>query len=130
MSSLKFRNIEVAPDCPLEEWPTEGIISALERGGLSDWGRIADAPLRSLGTRCATAEARGGVSWWGGRRVNTAGAGGQMALAKHELAGSRQQPTYAGREASRIRAAAHQRLRDAALPQRAAPRCCLTWLRE
>lgn len=43
MTSLRFRNIDADPSGPVETWPTEGIIAALERGGLGDWRRVAKA---------------------------------------------------------------------------------------
>lgn len=39
--SLAFRNIDVDPDAPVADWPTEGVLTALERGGLSHWRRLA-----------------------------------------------------------------------------------------
>ena len=36
-----FRNIEATPDDPVSEWHLEGIQSALERGDLSHWRRLA-----------------------------------------------------------------------------------------
>lgn len=41
MSTLTFRNVEVASGDPVSTWPTEAIQTALERGGLSDWQRLA-----------------------------------------------------------------------------------------
>jgi len=41
MSSLTFRNLDVSPDQPVSEWPLEAIQTALERGSLSDWRRLA-----------------------------------------------------------------------------------------
>lgn len=41
--SLAFRNIDVSPDDPVEDWPTEAVLTALERGGLSHWRRLASA---------------------------------------------------------------------------------------
>lgn len=41
--TLKFRNIDAHPADPVESWPTEGVITALERGDISDWARIASA---------------------------------------------------------------------------------------
>lgn len=41
--ALRFRNVDIAPDAPVEAWPTEGVIIALERGSLRDWRRIASA---------------------------------------------------------------------------------------
>jgi DNA-binding transcriptional regulator YiaG len=41
--SLVFRNIDIDPDDPVETWPTEAVLTALERGGLSHWRRLARA---------------------------------------------------------------------------------------
>lgn len=41
--TLRFRHLDVGSDAPVETWPTEGVLAALERGGLSDWRRIAQA---------------------------------------------------------------------------------------
>lgn len=41
--SLAFRNIDVDPDAPVTEWPTEGVLTALERGGLAHWRRLVVA---------------------------------------------------------------------------------------
>jgi DNA-binding transcriptional regulator YiaG len=41
--TLVFRNIDASPTDPVESWPTEAVITALERGGLSDWHRIGEA---------------------------------------------------------------------------------------
>jgi DNA-binding transcriptional regulator YiaG len=38
---LKFRNLNVSPDDPVETWPFEGILTAIERGTLPDWRRLA-----------------------------------------------------------------------------------------
>jgi DNA-binding transcriptional regulator YiaG len=43
MSALKFRNLDVSPDDPVETWPFEGILAAIERGTLPDWQRLAAA---------------------------------------------------------------------------------------
>jgi hypothetical protein len=43
MTRLRFRNVDADPGDPVERWPTEGMIAALERGGLLDWRRIAAA---------------------------------------------------------------------------------------
>jgi hypothetical protein len=40
---LKFRNLNVSPDDPVESWPFEGILTAVERGTLPDWRRLAAA---------------------------------------------------------------------------------------
>jgi hypothetical protein len=43
MTALRFRNIDASPDDPVETWPFEGILAAVERGTLPDWRRIAAA---------------------------------------------------------------------------------------
>ncbi|MDA8322439.1 MAG: helix-turn-helix transcriptional regulator [Actinomycetota bacterium] len=43
MSALKFRNITASVDDPVETWPFEGILTAVERGTLPDWRRLAAA---------------------------------------------------------------------------------------
>ena len=42
-TTLKFRNIDASPDDPVETWPFEGILAAIERGALPDWHRLAAA---------------------------------------------------------------------------------------
>ena len=41
--SLSFRNIDAVPEDPVHDWPLEGVLTALERGGLSHWRRLAAA---------------------------------------------------------------------------------------
>jgi DNA-binding transcriptional regulator YiaG len=41
--TLAFRNVDVDPDEPVETWPFEGIRTALDRGGLAHWRRLAAA---------------------------------------------------------------------------------------
>ncbi|MGH3754577.1 MAG: helix-turn-helix domain-containing protein [Pseudonocardiaceae bacterium] len=41
--SLVFRNIDVSPEDPVEVWPTEAVLTALERGGLGHWRRLTAA---------------------------------------------------------------------------------------
>jgi hypothetical protein len=43
--SLAFRNIDVSPEDPVELWPTEAVLTALERGGLGHWRRLAAATV-------------------------------------------------------------------------------------
>jgi hypothetical protein len=43
MSPLAFRNVDASPDDPVSEWPLEAIQTALERGGLEHWRRMASA---------------------------------------------------------------------------------------
>jgi DNA-binding transcriptional regulator YiaG len=42
-TALKFRNIKASPGDPVETWPFEGILAAVERGTLPDWRRLAAA---------------------------------------------------------------------------------------
>jgi predicted XRE-type DNA-binding protein len=42
-SALKFRNVVTSPDDPVETWPFEAILAAIERGTLPDWRRLARA---------------------------------------------------------------------------------------
>jgi DNA-binding transcriptional regulator YiaG len=41
-STLRFRNLTVSPDNPVESWPFEGILAAVERGTMPDWRRLAE----------------------------------------------------------------------------------------
>ncbi|WP_217428638.1 helix-turn-helix domain-containing protein [Microlunatus speluncae] len=43
MTTRAFRNLEVHPDDPVEHWGVEGILAAIDRGGMHLWRRIADA---------------------------------------------------------------------------------------
>jgi DNA-binding transcriptional regulator YiaG len=43
VSTLKFRNVTASVDDPVETWPFEGILAAVERGTLPDWRRLAAA---------------------------------------------------------------------------------------
>jgi DNA-binding transcriptional regulator YiaG len=43
MSSLTFRNVDASPDDFVTKWPLEAIQTALERGGLEHWRRLAEA---------------------------------------------------------------------------------------
>lgn len=47
MSELSFRNIDASPEDPVESWPYEGLVTAMERGSLSDWRRVAAAIRRA-----------------------------------------------------------------------------------
>lgn len=40
MAELKFRNLNVTPDDPVEQWGVEGILTAIDRGSLKHWKRI------------------------------------------------------------------------------------------
>jgi len=39
--ALTFRNLTISPDAPVSQWPGEALQTALERGDLADWHRIA-----------------------------------------------------------------------------------------
>jgi len=41
--TLNFRNLELDPRAPVSDWPTEAVMTALERGDLGDWRRLAEA---------------------------------------------------------------------------------------
>lgn len=43
MSPLAFRNVTVDPAAPVEQWPFEAVVTAVERGGIRDWRRLAAA---------------------------------------------------------------------------------------
>lgn len=43
MSQLKFRNIDVSPSDPVEQWGFEGVLAAVERGDIDDWSRLTAA---------------------------------------------------------------------------------------
>lgn len=51
--SMAFRNIETDPAAPVETWPYEGLVTAIERGGLVEWRRIAAAIRRDPWGRVA-----------------------------------------------------------------------------
>ena len=42
-TALKFRNVDSSPEDPVETWPFEGVLAAVERGTLPDWRRLAAA---------------------------------------------------------------------------------------
>jgi hypothetical protein len=42
-TALKFRNVNSSPEDPVETWPFEGILAAVERGTLPDWRRLSVA---------------------------------------------------------------------------------------
>ncbi len=41
--ALTFRNVTASPDDPVTSWPTEAVLTTLERGDLSDLRRIRNA---------------------------------------------------------------------------------------
>jgi DNA-binding transcriptional regulator YiaG len=42
-TGLTFRNVDASPDDPVETWPFEAVVAAVERGFLPDWRRLARA---------------------------------------------------------------------------------------
>lgn len=42
---LAFRNLSTDPAQPVSAWGVEGILAAIDRGGLADWRRIADVVI-------------------------------------------------------------------------------------
>ena len=56
---MTFRNIDVSPDAPVEEWGGEGMLCALERGDVADWQRLyaACADVRAVHLRQTLAQA-------------------------------------------------------------------------
>ncbi len=43
MTGLRFRNVDADPADPVEDWPYEALVTAMERGTVSDWRRIVEA---------------------------------------------------------------------------------------
>lgn len=41
--AVRFRNVDADPSDPVETWPYEGLVAAIERGTLNDWVRITKA---------------------------------------------------------------------------------------
>lgn len=41
--TLSFRNVDASPEDPVESWPAEAVRTALERGSLRYWHRLAEA---------------------------------------------------------------------------------------
>lgn len=56
--ALNFRNVDADPADPVGTWPYEALVTAVERGGLEDWHRIAavmhDQPWGSVARRVET----------------------------------------------------------------------------
>lgn len=44
--ALQFRNLDITPDAPVDEWGVEGLLAAIDRGDLSHWQRIVRAIRR------------------------------------------------------------------------------------
>jgi hypothetical protein len=44
--SLSFRNVDADPSDPVETWPYEAMVAAIERGTVHDWAKITAAVRR------------------------------------------------------------------------------------
>jgi helix-turn-helix protein len=44
--SVSFRNVDAEPSDPVESWPYEAMVSAIERGTIGDWAKITAAVRR------------------------------------------------------------------------------------
>jgi|SoimicMinimDraft_4_1059732.scaffolds.fasta_scaffold87646_2 DNA-binding transcriptional regulator YiaG len=44
--SLSFRNVDADPSDPIETWPYEAMVAAIERGTVHDWAKITAAVRR------------------------------------------------------------------------------------
>ena len=44
--SLSFRNVDADPSDPVEAWPYEAMVAAIERGTIHDWAKITAAVRR------------------------------------------------------------------------------------
>lgn len=41
--ALAFRNVDINPSAPVEQWGFEGLLAAIDRGEAADWRRIGSA---------------------------------------------------------------------------------------
>ena len=61
--TIRFRNVDFDESAPIDRWPAEAIETAMDRGSLSDWSRLAEAIRRNpWGPAARTVEA---ISTWG-----------------------------------------------------------------
>ncbi|GAB4173813.1 MAG: hypothetical protein Kow0020_09190 [Wenzhouxiangellaceae bacterium] len=51
--TVKFRNLDISPDQPVEAWPGEAVQTAIERGSLNEWRRLMAAVRRDPWGRTA-----------------------------------------------------------------------------
>lgn len=75
--SVKFRNITASPSAPVSTWGVEGLLSAVERGGINEWVRIV---------RAVRADPQGQVVAELVEALDEADAPGAVALLRRELA--------------------------------------------
>lgn len=62
MTTIRFRNVDVAPDAPIDTWPAEALETILDRGTLSDWRRL-NAAIRENPWGPAARTVENIVSW-------------------------------------------------------------------
>lgn len=55
---LRFRNIDVTPDDPVEAWGFEGMLAAIDRGYAADWRKLIAAIAANPALRPVFEEAR------------------------------------------------------------------------
>jgi len=98
VTRLRFRNVDAAPADPVETWPFEGVLTAVERGTLTDWRRLAAAVRR---------EPWGGVARDLEQALHVARPYGTAPLLERALERARRARALAEREevARRVRAA-------------------------
>lgn len=53
MSHLIFRNVDASPNDPVDTWPFEAVVAAIERGMLSHWRLLGQEMKRSPWGRTA-----------------------------------------------------------------------------
>jgi DNA-binding transcriptional regulator YiaG len=88
--TVRFRNLDFDPSMPVESWPVEAIETAIDRGTLSDWSRLANAIRREpWGTVARTVETV--IGWKEHYGVD--------ALMEHVIAKAREDVTREGRAA-------------------------------
>jgi len=75
--TFTFRNLHVSPSDPVASWGVEGLLTALERGGISEWVRIV---------RAVRADPNGQVVAELAEALGSADAPGVVALFRRELA--------------------------------------------
>lgn len=77
---MKFRNLDASPEDPVSTWGVEGMLTAVDRGGLSQWRRIA-AAVREQPYRDAARDLE--------QALVLAESAGAVALLKHALESAR-----------------------------------------
>jgi DNA-binding transcriptional regulator YiaG len=88
--TVRFRNVDVDPAAPVEDWPAEAIETAIDRGTIADWTRIAGAIRRDpWGPVARTVET---IVGWNEHY-------GVDALMERVIAGAREDVARAGRAA-------------------------------